>query len=73
MKTGLKSDLDRARNEAVVSALLLMVWIESGVISEDFSKSAVEADEVLGGSIISEDLKPAESRVSSIITRVEEV
>lgn len=60
-----------------MSTSSLVVWIESGVfrdaaLSEDFSKSRIEAAPVLGGSMITEDFKSAESRVASIITYVEE-
>lgn len=60
-----------------MSTSSLAACIEGGVfkdaeISEDFSKSRIEAAAVLGGSIISEDFKSAGSRVASIITWVEE-
>lgn len=59
-----------------MSTLSLAAWIDGGplvdsVISEDFSKSRIEADAVLGESMITEDFKSAESGVATIITKVE--
>lgn len=60
-----------------MSTLSLAIWIEPGavegsVLSEDFSRSRIEADAVLGESMITDDFKSAESRVAAIITQVDE-